>query len=246
MRHTECDFAHAQVATALDDLLERRDHQFGAFEAKTLGTGIFQIAEFLERLSFNEFSQDRFAPFRREADVFLRAFDPLLNPALLRRIGDVHELHADLTAIGASQNRENLTHRRRAEAHDAIDEDRPIKVGFGKTVGFRQQLAMHAPIGEAERVEVGGEMADDAIGADQHQRADQILRCAQRRGGRHFETGDMRTPFDLVADRALGLGVVACQCGDEIAVGAVVVEERRERRRPGGAAGERRPKRQGL
>ena len=113
--------------------------------------------------------------------------------------------------------RNDLAHRCRFEAHDAIDEDRAVEIGFGEAVGFRHQLAMDAAVSETERIEVRCQMADDAIGADQHQRADRILRCAQRCRRRHLETRDLRAAFDLVANRALGFAVVARQSADEIA-----------------------------
>ena len=237
MRHAQRDFAHAQMTAALDDLLERRDHRFRAFEAETFRAGVFQVAEFLEGLGFDELAQNRLAALGREADVLFRPFDALLNPAFLRRIRDVHELEADLAAIRAAQDRQDLSHGRRFEAHDVIDENRPVEIGFGEAVGFRQQFAMDAAIGNAERIEVGGKVADDAISADQHQGADRILRRAKRSGGRDLEARQLRTPFDLIANSALGCSVVARQRADEIAIGAGIVQQRFERRRPGGAIG---------
>ena len=38
MRHAEADLAQAELAAALDDLLERRDHRLGAVEAEALGS----------------------------------------------------------------------------------------------------------------------------------------------------------------------------------------------------------------
>ena len=104
VRHADRDLSDAELAAALDDLLERRDHRFAAVDAEALGAGIFQIAEFFERLGFDQFPEDRLTALRREADVLLRAFDALLNPALLRRIGNVRELNANLAAVRTPQN----------------------------------------------------------------------------------------------------------------------------------------------
>jgi hypothetical protein len=38
--HAEDDLADAELAAALDDLLERRDQRLGAVEAEALGAGI--------------------------------------------------------------------------------------------------------------------------------------------------------------------------------------------------------------
>ncbi len=37
MRHADHDILDAEVAAALDNLLQRRDHRFPAIKAKTLG-----------------------------------------------------------------------------------------------------------------------------------------------------------------------------------------------------------------
>ena len=90
-------------------------------------------------------------------------------------------------------------HGRRLEAEHAVDEDRAVEVGVGEAVGFGLQLAVHLAVGEAERIEVGGEMAHDAIGADQHQRADAVLRRAQRGGRRHLEAERVRLGLQACA-----------------------------------------------
>ena len=102
--HAHRDFPHAQMAAALDDLLERGNDQFRAIEAKALGAGVFEIAEFLEGLGLDQLAQDGLPALGREANVFLRAFDALLDPAFLRRVGDVGELHADFAAVGSPQD----------------------------------------------------------------------------------------------------------------------------------------------
>ncbi len=168
----------AEVSAALDDLLERRDHRLAAVETEALGAGVLDVAKLLERLGLDELAQDRLASFDCEVDALLGPLYALLNPALLRRIGDVRELHADLAAIRAPQNGEDLAHRRRLETHHPIDEDRTVEVSVRKAVCFGQKLAVHAPVGKTQGIEIGGKMADDAIGADQHQRADRILRGA--------------------------------------------------------------------
>ena len=193
MRHADDDLFDAELAAALDDLLQRRDHGFGAVDAEALGAGVLHLAELLERLRLDQLVEDGAPAFRREADVLLLALDAVLDPRLLRRAGDVHELHADVPAVGAAHDAQDLPHRRRLEAEHAVDEDRAVEVGVGEAVGLRLQLAMHLAVGEAERVEVGGQMAHDAIGADEHQGADRILRRPQRGGRRHLEAAGRAT-----------------------------------------------------
>ena len=106
--HADADVFDAERAAALDDLLQRRDHRFAAVEPEALGAGELDVAEFLEALGLDQLVEDRALAFAGEADLLVRPLDALLHPALLRRIGDVHELDAERLAIGAPQDREDL------------------------------------------------------------------------------------------------------------------------------------------
>ena len=132
--------------------------------------------------------------------------------------GDVHELDADVAAVGAAQDAQDLAHRRGLQAEHLVDEDRAVEVGLGEAVGLGPQLLVHLALGEPERVEVGDEVAHHAIGADQHQGANRILGRAHRGGDRQFEAGGLRALADLVAELALGLAVVAGQGGDQLRI----------------------------
>ncbi len=59
MRHAEHDLLHAELAAALDDLLERRDQRLGAVEAEALGAGVLDVEELLEALGLDELVEDR-------------------------------------------------------------------------------------------------------------------------------------------------------------------------------------------
>ena len=108
MRHADHDFLHAEIAAALDDLLQRRDQRFAAVEAEALGAGEFDIAEFLEAFGLDQLHQDGAAAFAGETDFLVRALDALLDPGLLRGVGDVHELDAERLAVGALADRDDL------------------------------------------------------------------------------------------------------------------------------------------
>ena len=79
---------------------------FAAVEAEALGAGIFHVEEALEGLGLDQLLQDRLLAFRGEGD--LAAFDAVLNPGALLRVGDVHVLDADMAAIGALEDVEHL------------------------------------------------------------------------------------------------------------------------------------------
>src|SRR6476469_3516585 len=104
MGHAEHDLLHAELAAALDNLLERRNHRLAAVEAEALGAGVLQLAELLETLGLDELVEDGLLAFLGESDVLLLAFDAFLDPGLLRRRRNVHELDAYLTAVRAAED----------------------------------------------------------------------------------------------------------------------------------------------
>src|ERR1700744_5160382 len=108
MRHADDDFLYAEIAAALDDLLQRWDQRLAAVKTKGLGARELQMAEFFETFSFDELVEDGAASLAREGDFLVRTFDALLNPGLLRGVRDVHELDAERLAVGALADRNDL------------------------------------------------------------------------------------------------------------------------------------------
>src|SRR5690606_38020059 len=87
--HAKDDVLDAQSATALDDLLKRRNGGFAAIETKTLGAGILDVEELLEALGLDKLVEDGLLALWREGDLLVRTLNALLDPLLLIRIGDV-------------------------------------------------------------------------------------------------------------------------------------------------------------
>src|SRR5712671_4646799 len=124
-----------QCAAALDDLLERRDHRFSAVKPEALGSGEFDVAEFLEAFRFDQLVEDRALALARERDFLVGPFDALLNPALLSAVRNVQELDAQGLAIGALQNAGDLAQRAEFKAENFIEKDSPIEIGVRKPIG---------------------------------------------------------------------------------------------------------------
>src|SRR6201992_665476 len=171
MRHADHDFLDAEIAAALDDLLQRRDQRFTAVEAEALGAGEFDVAELFKTFGFDQLVEDRAPALAGETDFLVRTLDAFLDPALLRGVGDVHELDAERLAIGALADRDDLAQARIFEAEHVIEEDLAVEIAIDETIGTRIELLAIAGGLDAERIELGVEMAAHAIGADQHQRA---------------------------------------------------------------------------
>ena len=90
----------------------------------------FTSRNFSNLLRLDELRQNGALAFLGEGYFLVRAFNPLLQPALLGGIGDMHEFEADGAAIGSPQNLEHLGNGGILEPKHAIDEDLPCVVGF--------------------------------------------------------------------------------------------------------------------
>src|SRR6266850_4960871 len=169
MRHAQNDFLHAEIATALDDLLERRDQRFSAVEAEALGAGELEVAEFLKAFGLDQLVQDRATALAGETDFLVRPLDALLDPGLLRRVGDVHEFDAERLAVGAFADRDDLAKRAVFEAEHVVEEDLAVEVSLAEAISARIEFFAIARRLDAERIELGVKMTADAVGTDQHQ-----------------------------------------------------------------------------
>ena len=142
MRHADHDLAHAECAAALDDLFERRDHRFAAVQAEPLGAGEFQVAEFFEAFRLHQLVEDGALALGGEGYLLVRTLDALLNPALLRAVGNMQKLDAERLAIGTAQDGDDLADGAEFESQHLVEEDRPIEIGVAEAVGARIELLL--------------------------------------------------------------------------------------------------------
>ena len=124
-----------------------------------------------------------------EFGAVLDRFDARLQPGLLVRVLDVHELHADRAGIGRLAAGDDLAQRRGlAEAEIVADEDAPVEVARREAVGFVVQLRVVFALFDAERIELRQQMAAHPVAADQDERTDRVPRgfadIVVRRGSR--------------------------------------------------------------
>ncbi len=134
VRHADDDLAHAELAAALDDLLERRNHGFAAVQAEALGAGVFDVEEALGAFRLDELGEDGAFALLREAHLLVRALDALLDPGALLGVGDVHVLEADRSGIGPLQDVEHLAQGGELVSEGAADIDGPVVVVLGEAV----------------------------------------------------------------------------------------------------------------
>src|ERR1700761_2572625 len=137
MRHADNDLTHAERAAPLDDLLKRRNHRLATVETEALGAGELHIAEFFEAFGLDQLVEDGALALAGERDLFIRPFDALLDPALLRSVRDMQEFDAERLAVGAAQDADDLTHGAEFEPENLVEKDRAVEVGVTETIGAR-------------------------------------------------------------------------------------------------------------
>ena len=95
---------------------------------------------------------------------------------------------------------------REFETEHVVDEDLAVEVGFLEAVGRRIEIAFRRMLFDAERIEIGVQMAARAVGADQHDGLHRVAGRLQHLLGRERDALIGRLAVDLVADAACRRG----------------------------------------
>ncbi len=133
-------------------------------------------------------------------------FDLALDPRLLGRLLDVHVLDADRAAVGVAQQVQQVAERHAVAPADAVGQELAVEVPDGQPVGLGRQLGVHDRVLGGQRVEIGDQVAADAVGVDEL--VDAHLLLEHRRGV--VDRVDVASPLHRLvghADRAEDVGV---------------------------------------
>ncbi len=166
VRHADDRLVDAALGRLLAQLVEEHDRRLAALEGEPLLADELRLQEGLEDLRLVELVED--------PQVLLawpgleRTLEALLDPGALLVVGDVHVLHADAAAVGAAQHGEDVAHRRdlAGVAAEAADRELAVEVPQRQAVVLDRQFRV-AALPELQRVDVGHEVAEVAVGVDQ-------------------------------------------------------------------------------
>ncbi len=125
MAHPHYEFRQTLLAGAFKDFINQRNERGNALQRKTLVAQIALLQHLLEEFGSNQQVERPLLVHRR-----LRRFQALLNPAATRRIGDVHELHSNRSAIHATGLLGELAFGRQIRVRHGPQKAKRIKVGF--------------------------------------------------------------------------------------------------------------------
>ena len=171
--HTHHQFVNVAVGGAVEQFAEDGHQGLSAFEREALVADEAGVQEMLERLGFEQPVHDAEARFGIERPAVAGGLHGILQPALLLRMLNVHVLHAHLAAIGVAQSGEDFAERGHrlvgTFAHglaEVAGNEFAIEIPDGEAVLGGVELGVVAGLG-AERVEIGDEVAADAISVDE-------------------------------------------------------------------------------
>ena len=100
VRHADDDLVDAELGRLPDDRLERRHRAFAAVQTEALGAGEFDVQETLEPFRRGERLQDLLLALLGRLEEIVGAFHDRLDPGFLVLLLNMHELDADLGAVG--------------------------------------------------------------------------------------------------------------------------------------------------
>jgi hypothetical protein len=167
--HADHHFLHAVGAGTLHHLVHAGDEALAAFQAEALLADVLGVQVAFQALGGGEPVEDVLLLVDAEAGLAADGLQPLLPPALFRRVGAVHELGADGAAVGLAQRLHDL-----AQGHvlglaeiGVRGAERDVHVGLAQVVKRRLQLGNLGALGALERIEVGPAAAQETVGGDQ-------------------------------------------------------------------------------
>ena len=103
--HAHDEFFDAELGGELDHGVEGGDHGFAAFEGEAFLADEFSVEEFLEEFGLVEATQDAGFFVLGEGGGVFAAFHAGLKPFAGVVVLHVHELHANVAAVGALKGR---------------------------------------------------------------------------------------------------------------------------------------------
>jgi hypothetical protein len=166
MGHSEHDLVHSMLRRTIDGEGEERNQALRALERKTLRAHEFLLDELFEDGGVRKLREDSKLLDARELDTVFRAFHPILEPVFHTEIVDVHELHADRTAVRVPEPREDRAQREHLRSRDGATREAPVEIGGTQAVKFRIELGL-ARARKPERVDLSNHMPTNSIGSDE-------------------------------------------------------------------------------
>ena len=187
-------------------MVEHRDHGIAALAREAFLTDVLGAEVAFEGFGRSEALENMLAKLRCIRRLGVQGFEPRLDEALLRSVGDVHVLRAEAAAVGVLQRSDHV-----AQAHPACTRRSPfvrpdielgIEVRVGEAVGLVVEVGDVRARSALQRVEIRLEHADRAIFVDQPQ-YQHLLMHGARIEHRRRELAILRQLDERIDDRGM-------------------------------------------
>src|SRR5438034_483233 len=230
VRHAEDHLLDAEAPRVLDQRVEEGNERVTALEREALGGRIPELEELLEALRDDQAVEDAQPVLGGEVGMVGGRLHALLEPDALLLVLDVHVLDAERAAVGRLEARDQVADAGARAAAEAAARDHAVEVLLAEAElgGLEERMARGL---RRERVQVGDQVPELAVGVDQVEDADDGG-AGRSRGGRarrrradqrpvaagaQLEAREEERP--LLADRARVRLVAAVLLGDVVLVG---------------------------
>ena len=214
VRHADDDLVGAVATGPLDQFVEHRDQRLGALEREALLPDIAGMHVLLDALGGRQHVQDPAPLIAVQFGLRAIGLEALLNPAFLRRVGDVHVLGADGAGVDLAQLAQDLVQRElvRREQRAGVELGREVFLAEAVVAGL--EVRQRVDRGEAQRVDVRILVAAHPVRVDQAQHLGLAFgRCRRQAPGggraRGLVGGQLQEQrLDLAVRTVLGLAAV--------------------------------------
>src|SRR5262245_47616471 len=162
MSHAENNFIDAIHTRSFDGEIEERNQTFRPLERETLRTNKLFADELFENNRIGQPGQDPNLLFVTQTDAVAGALHPFLKPMTHEAVVDVHELHADRSAIRVPEPFKDLTQSEPAAAAHRLTGEEAVHIGFRQTVKIKIELRRYCAR-NSQRIELRGHVSSNTI-----------------------------------------------------------------------------------
>ena len=169
MRHAHDDFLYTCGTGVLQQFVQHRDQAFIAFAGKTFLADVAGMQVLLQPFGCGQTFENMTLVFRSETGLRADGFQPVLQPALLFHIGNVHVFNADAAAVGLLQSVQNFPQGGVFRANQRTGMEHLVHIRIGKSVEFRIQFGNILLLLQVERIKIGPAHTQKPVSVDQLQ-----------------------------------------------------------------------------
>ena len=147
--------------------MQQGDQALAAFERKALLADIAGVEVLFQTLGGRQHAQDAQPFLVVDGGDALRAFQPLLQPPALARVGDVQVFDADAAAVDPLAQRDDVAQLHAGRGDQRAGVELAVEVGRVEIVESRVQVGHRWGVGLPEGVQLRVLVAAQAVGGDQ-------------------------------------------------------------------------------